>query len=217
MNNFIDNINLMPIPWMKQKLEVIYETEILGKLFILFNSIQCDDVSYINSSTISNLLFDNNITVDDTHPLYVYLPYEVNELTKKFITTFKWLYNDNVYIIFGGYKDYYPTTNVLDPISDLYMFYPALINSVYKSYLIDSSKSYEIFTSLYDTQRICIDLKASCTISGPTLHYNIKNNNPSNSTHISLVKLLDESESLNITDYYLKGLTNKNNNFNFNY
>lgn len=217
MNNFINNINLIPIPWMKQKLEVIYETEILGKLFILFNSTHYNDVSYINASTIHNLIYNNNITVDDTHPLYVYLPYDVNELIKQFISTFKGLYHDNVYIILGGYKDFYPSNNELDPIADLYMFYPGLINSVYRSYLIDSSKSYEIFTSLCDTHRICIDPKTACTISGPTLNYHIKNNNSSNSTHVSLVGLLNESESLNLTDCYLKGLTNKNNNFNFNY
>lgn len=217
MNNFINNINLLPIPWMKHKLESIYETEILGKLFILFSSSNCNDTSYITSSTLHNLLYNNNIIVDDIHPLYVYIPYEVNEITKQFISTFKGLYSENVYVILGGYKDYYPTNNELDCIADLYMFYPSLVNSVYKSYLIDASKSYELFTSLCDTQRICIDPKAACTLSGPTLNYHIKNNNPSNSTHISLVKLLNESENLNISDYYLKGLTNKNNNFNFNY
>lgn len=217
MNNFINNINLLPIPWMKHKLESIYETKILGKLFVLFNSLNCSDISYITSSTLHDLLNDSNIIVDDTHPLYIYIPYEVNELTKQFISIFKGLYDENVYIILGGYKDYYPTNNELDCISDLYMFYPNLINSIYKSYLIDTSKSYEIFTSLCDTHRICIDPKVACTLSGPTLNYHIKNNNASNSTHISLVKLLNECDNINMSDYYLKGLTNKNNNFNFNY
>lgn len=217
MNNFANGINLLPIPWMKQKLEVLYDTKIIGSLFIIFNALNSNDISYVNPVTISYLLDNNNIVVDDKHPLYLYLPSEVNEITKQFISIFKGLYSHNVYIILGGYKDCYPTNNELDPIADLYMFYPSLINSVYKSYLVDSTKSYEIFASLCDTHRICIDPKVACTITGPTLNYHIKNNNSSNANHISLVRLLDESLQCSIPEYYLKGLTNKNNNFNFNY
>lgn len=216
MNNF-SNINLLPIPWMKQKLEVMYDTNIVGNLFIMFNSLNCNIITYINASTIYNLLDNSNIIVDDTHPLYLYLPSEVNESTKQIITTFKGLYNNNVYIILGGYREYYPTNNELDCVADLYMFYPNLVNSVYNAYLIDSLDCYEIFAALCDTQRIYIDPKVACTITGPTLSYHTKNSNSHNATHISFVRLLDESLHCSLSEYYLKGLTNKNNNFNFNY
>lgn len=217
MNNFDNNLNLIPIPWMKQKLEAIYDTKVIGNLFIMFHTLNYEYINNVSSTTIYNLLDNLNIIVDDNHPLYLYLPSEVNEVTKQLISTFKGLYNDNVYIILGGYKEFYPTNNELDCVSDLYMFYPNLINSVYKSYLIDSTNCYEIFTSLCDTQRVYIEPKIACTITGPTLNYHIKNNNASNATHISFVRLLEESLYCNLSEYYLKGLTNKNNNFNFNY
>lgn len=217
MNNPNTNIEVLPIPWMKQKLEVIYDINILGNLYIMFNELKFCDINNMSPSVIHNALSDCNIYIDDKHPLYLYLPSEVNDFTKKLITTFKGLYSDNVYIILGGYKEFYPTSNNLDCVADLYMFYPNLVNTVHASYLIDSSKCYEIFTSLSDTQRVYIDPKLACTITGPTLNYHIKNNNAHNATHISFVRMLDESLYCNLPDYYLKGLTNKNNNFNFNY
>ena len=85
------------------------------------------------------------------------------------------------------------------------------------AYLIDDSKCYEIFTSLSDTQRIYINPISSCAISGPTLNYHVKNINPNNTTHISFVNLMDDTMASNYVDCYLKGLTNNNNNFNYNF
>ncbi|MEG0842558.1 MAG: hypothetical protein RSD22_00520 [Romboutsia sp.] len=210
-------LQVLPIPWMKQKLEYIYDTHILGNLYLMYNEMGFGDPNQIIPSIIHGTLEDYNICIDNIHPLYLYLPAEVNELTKKLIDTFKALYSNNVFIILGGYKEYYPTNNELNCIADLYMFYPSLVNKIHKSFLIDSTKSYEIFASLSDTQNIYVNPKYSCTISGPTLGYNLKNHSPNNITHLSFIKLLEECDYYNIMDYYLNGLSNTNNNFKFNY
>lgn len=217
MNNLVAQVQILPIPWMKQKLEAMYDKSIFGNLFVMFSNLELDDLENLTSSAVDEILSNCNIIIDDNHPLYLYLPLEVNNTIKKLITIFKTLYNNNVYIILGGYKEFYPTSNELDCIADLYMFYPNLTDTVYNSYLIDSCNQFEIFTSLCDTQRININPTYSCTICGPTLNYHIKHASPKNTTHISFIKLLDESLLNEATDYYLKGLTNKNNNFNFNY
>ena len=83
--------------------------------------------------------------------------------------------------------------------------------------LIDNDKTYEIFTSLSDTQKVCINPLSSCTISGITLNYHSKHINPNNANHLSFVNLMEDNCSEYFIDCYLKGLTNNNNNFNFNF
>ena len=70
------------------------------------------------------------------------------------MTSFRYLYKDNVYIILGGYKDTYPNLNELDCLANLCSKYENLDSIVNYSYLIDNDKTYEIFTSLSDTQNI---------------------------------------------------------------
>ena len=70
-------MNLLPIPWMKLKLESIYDVNLYGNLYLIFN-----DINYnynIDTNSLSNLLVDHNILVDDSHPLYLYLPMELND------------------------------------------------------------------------------------------------------------------------------------------
>ncbi|MGL4911304.1 MAG: hypothetical protein ACRC3Y_02620, partial [Romboutsia sp.] len=132
------------------------------------------------------------------------------------IIGFKSLFKENLHIVLGGYRQNYETLNELDIIANLYNKFPELNGLVDLAYLINDSKSYEIFTSLSDTQRIYIQPNSSCTISGPTLNYHMKNLNPINTTHISFVSLMDNCSSNDVMDCYIKGFTNKNNNFNYN-
>lgn len=208
-------MNLLPIPWMKLKLESIYDVNLYGDLYLIFNDI---DSNYnINSYSLRTLLENHNILVDNSHPLYLYLPMELNNQIYKLMTYFKDLYHDNVYIILGGYKDTYPNLSELDCLTNLCSRYENLDSIINYSYLIDNDKIYEIFTSLSDTQKIYIDPLSSCSISGIALNYHMKQLNPNNVTHISFVNLIDSSYNDRFIDYYLKGLTNNNNNFNYNF
>ena len=165
-------MNLLPIPWMKLKLESIYNVNLYGNLYLIFNDI---NNSYnIDTNSLSNLLVDHNILVDDSHPLYLYLPMELNDQIYKLMTSFKYLYKDNIYIILGGYKDTYPNLNELDCLANLCSKYENLDSIVNYSYLIDNDKTYEIFTSLSDTQKIYINPISSCSVSGIVLNYHMK-------------------------------------------
>lgn len=210
-------MNLTPIPWMKQKLEVIYNTNLYGNLYLMYSNLNFENYTDATTTILLNLLDDYNIDVDQNNPLYLYFPLELNFFIKDLIISFKSLFKENTYIILGGYVENYPSCNELDPVYDLYAKFPELTGTINFSYLIDNSKCYEIFTSLCDTQRIYIDPTTSCTISGPTLNYHIKNANPNNSNHISFVNLMDGVMANNYVDCYLKGLTNNNNNFNYNF
>ena len=207
-------MNLIPIPWMKLKLENIYDVNLYGTLYLMFNDI--NNNSNYDIKTLTNLIEEANILVDISHPLYLYFPMELNTQIYKLITHFKNLYNDCVYIILGGYKDNYPNLNELDCLANLCCKYENLNSTIDAAYLIDNDKTYEIFTSLSDTQKIYINPLSSCSISGITLNYHIKQPNPNNVTHISFVDLIDYPYNNNFVNYYLKGLTNKNNNFNYN-
>lgn len=208
-------MNLLPIPWMKQKLEVIYESNLYGNFYLMYNNIRAKN--YTDTAILLNLLNDYNMEVDENNPLYLYLPIDADFFIKELILSFKLLFKKNVYIVLGGYKKDNLTYNELDLVSNLYIKYEELTNLVDFAYLIDDSKCYEIFTSLSDTQRIYINPHSSCTISGPTLSYHMKNINPNNTNHISFVKLMDTTTESNYLDCYLKGLTNNNNNFNYNF
>lgn len=210
-------MNILPIPWMKQKLENIYCTSLYGSLYLIYNNLDSKDYYNTDISILFNLLSDYNIIVDETHPLYLYFPLETDSCIENLISLFKNLYKKNCRIILGKYtKEYYNYINT-DYIQNLNFNNPILKNNVDYSYLIDNLKAYEIFTSLSDTQRICINPESSCTISGPMLNYHIKEINPNNVTHISFVHLMDDYSSNNFVDYYIKGLTNSNNNFNYNF
>ena len=208
-------MNLLPIPWMKLKLESIYDVNLYGNLYLIFN-----DINYnynIDTNSLSNLLVDHNILVDDSHPLYLYLPMELNDQIYKLMTSFKYLYKDNIYIILGGYKDTYPNLNELDCLANLCSKYENLDSIVNYSYLIDNDKTYEIFTSLSDTQKIYINPISSCSVSGIVLNYHMKQLNPNNVTHISFVDLMNSPYDNSFISCYLKGPTNNNNNFNYNF
>ena len=116
-----------------------------------------------------------------------------------------------------GYKENYRGLSQLDCLSNLCAIYYNLDSLITYSYLINSDKTYEIFTSLSDTQKVCINPLSSCTISGITLNYHSKHINPNNANHLSFVNLMEDSCSEYFIDCYLKGLTNNNNNFNFNF
>jgi len=208
-------MNLLPIPWMKIKLENIYDINIYGNLYLIYNDI--NNNYNFDDNLLSTLLKENNILVDKSHPLYLYLPIELNNQIYKLMISFKNLYKDNVYIILGGYKDTYPNLNGLDCLANLCSKYENLDSLVNHAYLIDNNKTYEIFTALLDTQKISINPLSSCSISGITLNYHIKQINPNNVTHISFVDLINSSYDNIFTNIYLKGLTNKNNNFNYNF
>ena len=208
-------MNLLPIPWMKLKLESIYNVNLYGNLYLIFN-----DINYnynIDTNSLSNLLVDHNILVDDSHPLYLYLPMELNDQIYKLMTSFRYLYKDNVYIILGGYKDTYPNLNELDCLANLCSKYENLDSIVNYSYLIDNDKTYEIFTSLSDTQKIYINPISSCSVSGIVLNYHMKQLNPNNVTHISFVDLMNSPYDDSFISCYLNGLPNNNNNFNYNF
>ena len=182
-------MNLLPIPWMKLKLESIYNVNLYGNLYLIFNDI--NNNYNIDTNSLSNLLVDHNILVDDSHPIYLYLPMELNDKIYKLMTSFKYLYKDNIYIILGGYKDTYPNLNELDCLANLCSKYENLDSIVNYSYLIDNDKTYEIFTSLSDTQKIYINPISSCSVSGIVLNYHMKQLNPNNVTHISFVDLMN--------------------------
>ena len=195
-------MNLLPIPWMKLKLESIYDVNLYGNLYLIFN-----DINYnynIDTNSLSNLLVDHNILVDDSHPLYLYLPMELNDQIYKLMTSFKYLYKDNIYIILGGYKDTYPNLNELDCLANLCSKYENLDSIVNYSYLIDNDKTYEIFTSLSDTQKIYINPISSCSVSGIVLNYHMKQLNPNNVTHISFVDLMNSPYDNSFISCYLK-------------
>ena len=195
-------MNLLPIPWMKLKLESIYNVNLYGNLYLIFN-----DINYnynIDTNSLSNLLVDHNILVDDSHPLYLYLPMELNDQIYKLMTSLKYLYKDNIYIILGGYKDTYPNLNELDCLANLCSKYENLDSIVNYSYLIDNDKTYEIFTSLSDTQKIYINPISSCSVSGIVLNYHMKQLNPNNVTHISFVDLMNSPYDDSFISCYLK-------------
>ena len=209
-------MNLLPIPWMKQKLENIYDTVLYGNLYLIYND--KNNINYnIDANFLNNLLYSHNILINDYNPLYLYLPLELNDQLYKLITLFKSLYKDNVYIILGGYKHNYLNLNELDCLANLCTIYKNLDSLISYAYLIDNNKTYEIFTSLSDTQKVCINPLSSCTISGITLNYHSKHINPNNANHLSFVNLMEDNCSEYFIDCYLKGLTNNNNNFNFNF
>ncbi|MBC5995598.1 hypothetical protein EAI30_04115 [Romboutsia ilealis] len=212
MNNIYSSLNLLPTPWMKKKLETIYDKKLNGNLFLIYNELK--STYEISCNHLIKLLDDNNITIDSTHPIYFYFPLEVDNLIKTLILTIKYLIPKDTYIILGGFIENYPNLNESDCVYNLYNIYPELKNTIDFSYLIDKSKEFEIFTSLSDTHRIHIDPASSCTVSGPMLEHNL--NKFKNATHVSFIKLLSE-ESSDFVNYYIKGLTNKNNNFNFNF
>ena len=209
-------MNILPIPWMKQKLEHIYNTNLYGNLYLIYKDLDYQNYYNIDSSTLYNLLDDYNIIVDDANPLYLYFPIEVNDSLKSLILLFKGLYKNNCKIILAGYKENHINSSELDCMANLYTLYPELSGLINSAYLIDTTKTYEVFTSLSDTQRIYINPMCSCTLSGITLNYHIKELNPTNVSHISFVTLMDASSN-NYIDFYLKGLTNNNNNFNYNF
>lgn len=208
-------MNLLSIPWMKLKLESIYDVNLYGNLYLIFNDI--NNNYNIDANSLSTLLEDHNILVDESHPLYLYLPIELNNQIYKLMTSFKDLYQENIYIILGGYKDIYPNLNELDCLANLCSKYENLDSIVNYAYLIDNDKTYEIFTSLSDTQKIYINPISSCSISGIVLNYHMNQLNPNNVTHVSFVNLMDSHYNDNFIDYYLKGSTNNNNNFNYNF
>lgn len=210
-------MNILPIPWMKQKLESIYSTNLSGNLYLIYNNLDSKIYYNTDSTILFNLLYDYNIIVDETNPIYLYLPLEINDFVENLIYSFKALFKDNCKIILGEYKEGNETFINTDYIPNLDLLNPLLKDSIDYSYIIDKSKAYEIFTSLSDTQRIYIKPDSSCTISGPILNYHNKEMNPNNVNHIVLVSLLDESSYDIFVDYYLKGLTNSNNNFNYNF
>lgn len=209
-------MNLLPIPWMKQKLEVLYEANLYGNLYIMYTDLNFKNYTNITTSILLDLLDDCNINVDNNNPLYIYLPLELDFFTSDLIVNFKSLFKENLYIILGGYKNKFNNDTELDIVEKLYIKYPQLNNLIDYAYLIDDSKCYEIFTSLSDTQRVYIKPESSCTISGLTLNYHLKNLNPTNVNHLAFVNLMDECENGNFLDCYIKGFTNNNNNFNYN-
>lgn len=209
-------MNVLPIPWMKQKLESIYNLNLYGNLYLMYHNLESKSYYTIDSSILNNLLYDYNIIIDKANPLYLYFPIEINNNLKNLILLFKSLYKDNCKIILGGYIENHINTSALDIVANIYTLYPELYDLVNSAYLIDTSKTYEVFTSLSDTQRIYIEPLSSCTISGVTLNYHIKELNPTNVSHISFVNLMDNTSN-NYVDFYLKGLTNNNNNFNYNF
>ncbi|RDY29739.1 hypothetical protein CHL78_000790 [Romboutsia weinsteinii] len=218
MINSNHSIKVSPIPWMKQKLEVLYDFNLHGNLYLIYSDLKKDLYnSNIDILYISNLLDYFNIVVDDQHLLYVYFPINISELTKNLILTFKNLSPENVYIILGGYSSDLDNLTKSNYLSSIYKDFPKLENIISESYLVHQSKTYEIFTSLSDTQRIFISSDSACTISGPTLNFHMKHSNPNHVNHISFVQLLDESQIGKSVDFYLRGLTNKNNNFNYNF
>ena len=107
--------------------------------------------------------------------------------------------------------------NELDCLANLCSKYENLDSIVNYSYLIDNDKTYEIFTSLSDTQKIYINPISSCSVSGIVLNYHMKQLNPNNVTHISFVDLMNSPYDNSFISCYLKGLTNNNNNFNYNF
>ncbi|MGL5346501.1 MAG: hypothetical protein ACRDA3_04065 [Peptostreptococcaceae bacterium] len=209
-------MNILPIPWMKQKLEVIYNLNLYGNLYLMYNNLESKSYYTIDSYSLNNLLDDYNIIIDETHPLYLYFPIEINDSLKNLIIIFKDLYKNNCKIILGGYKENHKDLSELDVVANICTLYPKLADYIDYSYLIDTSKTFEVFTSLSDTQRIYINPNASCTVSGVTLNYHSKELNPTNVSHISFVSLMNNSPN-NYVDFYLKGLTNNNNNFNYNF
>lgn len=209
-------MNILPIPWMKQKLEIIYNLNFYGNLYLMYNNLESKNYYTIDYSTLNNLLNDYNIIIDENHPLYLYFPIEVNNNLKSLILLLKKLYKDNCKIILGGYAENHANNSELDVVANICTTYPELYNLINFAYLIDTSKTYEVFTALSDTHRIYIEPLSSCTISGATLNYHIKELNPTNVSHISFVSLMDNTSN-NHVDFYLKGLTNNNNNFNYNF
>jgi len=209
-------MNILPIPWMKQKLESLYNLNLYGKLYLMYNNLEFKDYYNIDCSTLNNLLDDYNIIVDKTNPLYLYFPIEINDYLKDLIILFKNLYKDNCKVILIGYKENNKYHTELDLIANIYAKYPQLCDLINFAYLIDSSKIYEVFTSLSDTQRIYIEPLSSCTISGITLNYHVKELNPTNVYHISFVNLMEDTSN-NYVSFYIRGLTNNNNNFNYNF
>jgi D-serine dehydratase len=209
-------MNLLPIPWMKQKLEVIYEKKLYGNLYLMYNDLNSKNFTDTSTTFLLDLLDNYNINPCQNNALYLYLPIEVDSFIKNLILSFKSLFKENIYIVLGGYLKNNTSPNELDHIADLYTQFPQLNGLIDFAYIIDDSKCYEIFTSLCDTQRISINPATSCTISGPTLNYHIKSPNPNDIDHISFINLMDDITANNYFDTYLKGLTNNNNNFNFN-
>ena len=86
VNNF-NKISLLPIPWMKQKLESIYEKSINGNLFLIYNEFNSSE--HINYLNIIDLLEQYNIIIDYTHPIYFYFPIEVDNLIRNLILAIK--------------------------------------------------------------------------------------------------------------------------------
>lgn len=208
-------IEILPIPWMKQKLESIYDISFYGRLHLMYKPLDSSNNTYIDPIYIISILDNLNILVDNFHKIYLYLPLKITTLIEQIIITFKKLFNNNVIIIIGGYKDEYQYLNKSNLIGNLYNKFPNLTNLVDSYFLIDSTKQYEIFTSLSDTQSVFITLQSTSSISATTLNFHLSQKNPINTNHISFVELIDESKSDKFVDYYLKGLTNKNNNFNY--
>ncbi len=205
-------MNLLPIPWMKYKLEVLYDINIKGNLFLLYK-----DLDIFNSYDTTPLLIDNllnsyNINLNKD-VLYLYIPVDMNPFLNQLVRSLKNLHSTNVKVILCGYNDNELNLSRLDYVFDVYTKYPELSDLIDDSKLVDSSKVYEVFTALSDTHRININPTSSCTLSACTLNTNLDSENI---YHISFVELLDENNHENFCDLYIKGLTNKNNNFKYN-
>ncbi|MGL4913172.1 MAG: hypothetical protein ACRC3Y_12165, partial [Romboutsia sp.] len=75
-------MNLLPIPWMKQKLEVIYETNLYGNLYLIYTDLNFKNYTDTTATTLIDLLDDYNIIVDNNNSLYLYFPMEVDYFIK---------------------------------------------------------------------------------------------------------------------------------------
>lgn len=207
-------MNLLHAPWMKKKLEVIYNKSINGNLYIMYNDIKFLNYTPTTTSILINLLEDYNINIDINNKLYLYLPFNLNIFLKDLIINLKSLYENNLYIILCGYREELNTLNQDNTLNNIYYKYPELKGLIDYLLITDKSKCYEIFTALYDTQGIYISPDSSLTISCVTLN-KLCDLEVSDYNHISFVEIIDNEDSNYYFNSYIKGLTNHNNNFNY--
>lgn len=207
-------MNLLHAPWMKKKLEVIYNKSINGNLYIMYNDIKFLNYTPTTTSILINLLEDYNINIDINNKLYLYLPFNLNIFLKDLIINLKSLYENNLYIILCGYSEELNNVNQDNTLNNIYYKYPELKGLIDYLLVTDKSKCYEIFTALYDTQGIYISPDSSLTISCVTLN-KLCDLEVSDYNHISFVEIIDNEDSNYYFNSYIKGLTNHNNNFNY--
>ncbi len=43
MNNIYNNVSLLPTPWMKKKLETLYDKKLNGNLFLIYNELKSEN------------------------------------------------------------------------------------------------------------------------------------------------------------------------------